>query len=199
VNEDPRKQTDALGRVVYTRKSTRAEIDRRNAWVAKLHQRGHNTVEIAVALDINNDTVRQGMRDLGIPRTKSPKGAGWVKEPCPWRDDDVPMAERERAIPPGPQETRWRQSRIIAQAQMLNDEYRESNFTNILANQVTDAEEAGDHDWTLEALATINAAAEKLERARRVLTDDSYRVACRDTLEGVEAIRHKRTQLRAVR
>jgi hypothetical protein len=83
-------------------------------------------------------------------------------------------------------------------AQMLNDEYRESNFANVLANQATDAEEGGDSDWQMEALATFNAAIEKLERARRVLTDDSYRTACRDTLEGVEQMRHKHTSLRVV-
>ena len=99
--DDQRKQTDSLGRIVYTRKSTQSEIDRRNAWVAKLHKRGHSTMEIAVALDINNDTVRQGMRDLGIPRTNSPKGAGWVNESCPWRDDDIPLAERERPCSTG--------------------------------------------------------------------------------------------------
>ena len=51
----------------------------------------------------------------------------------------------------------------------------------------------------IEALATFTAAIEKLERARRVLTDDIYRVRCRDTLEGVEQIRSGRTPLRAVR
>jgi len=195
VNADV-KRPDSLGRQVFTRKPTRPEIDRRNGWVAKLYHRGHNTAEIAVALGVNNDTVRQGMRDMGLPRTNSPKGQGWVTHPCPWRDEDVPVTEP--VILPATPETRWRQSRIVGMAQMLNDEYRESNFSNILANQATDAEEAGDHDWTLEALATMNAAIEKLERARRVLTDDNYRTACRDTLEGVEQIRNKHTPLRAV-
>ena len=142
---------------------------------------------------------------MGLLRGKRVKGNGPITYPCPWRDEDVPAAERVHAVtPPGAEASRWRQSRIVGMAQMLNDEYRESNFSNILANQATDAEGAGDKDWLIEALATINAAIEKLERARRVLTDDDYRIACRDTLEGVEAMR--RTQravqhppLRAVR
>jgi hypothetical protein len=93
-------------------------------------------------------------------------------------------------------ESRWRKSKIVGMAQMLNEEYQESNFSNVLANQITAAIEDGDTDWPLQALAIISAAIEKLERARRILTDDDYLVACRDTLEGVEQMRlHHQVQV----
>jgi hypothetical protein len=137
------------------------------------------------------------IRNVFPDRSRRYVGRGPVTKHCPWRDEDVPQWDLEMPTPEQ-QQSRWRQSRIVGMAQMLNDEYRETNFTNILANQVTEAEEAGDQDWMLQALATFNAAIEKLERARRVLSDDTYRVRCRDTLEGVEQMRHKNPPLRAV-
>lgn len=193
-----KRRVDRTGRAQYLRKPTQAEIDRRTGWVAKLHRKGHSAVEIAEALDVGRETVSKALRDLGLNTTRRVNGMGRVTYACPWRDEDVPPEDRFPTITGEARTTRWRQSRIVGMAQMLNDEYRESNFANILANQVTDAEESGDTSWTLEALATFNAAIEKLERARRVLTDDDYRVACRDTLEGVEAMRLKHPPLRAV-
>jgi hypothetical protein len=196
---DPRRRLDRAGRAQFTRRTTQAEIDRRDVWIAKLFRKGHTTVEIAVGLDCARETIGQRLKAMGFDRTKRYKGLGPVKGPCPWRDEDVPPPKVE------PLEARWRRSQIIGMAQMLNDEYRESNFANVLANQATDAEEAGDKDWLIEALATINAAIEKLGRARRVLADDTYRAACRDTLEGVESMRRKQPRqsqhptLRAVR
>lgn len=191
----PRRRTDRTGRSQFIRKSTRAEVDRRDAWVARLHRRGHSTAEICDALDIGPSIARITIRKLDpASHGRKSRGRGPVVGPCPWRDEDIPTEERV-VVPSGP---RWQQSRIVGMAQMLNDEYRESNFSNVLANQATDAEEAGDQAWLLEALATLNAAIEKLERARRVLTDDHYRAACRDTLEGVEQIRRRTVPLRAV-
>lgn len=198
MKEDPRRRIDRTGRAQFIRKSTQAEIDRRSSHIVKLWRRGHNVKEICDALDIASETIRKTLIGVGLPRNRV-KGRGPVTGAYPWRDEDVPELERERFIPPGARESRWRQSRVVGMAQMLNDEYRESNFSNILANQATDAEESGDRDWLMEALATFNAAIEKLERARRVLTDDAYRAACRDTLEGVEQIRSKHSPLRAVR
>jgi hypothetical protein len=173
------------------RKPNQAELGRRDRWIVKLYRNGHTTQEIADALGVGRNTVSARLTEIEPGRTKRPKGTGPVTYPCPWRDEEVPAIERQLSVPLGAQESRWRQSRIIGMAQMLNDEYRESNFSNILANQVTDAEENGDGDWLVEALAIVSAAMEKLERARRVLTDDDYRVACRDTLEGVEQMRLK--------
>lgn len=183
---------DRSGRVQYTRKSNADEIARRDVIIARLHRRGHSTKEICEAIGMGESAVRERLRSLGIGGQKRPKGRGRVIEPCLWRDQDLPLPT------PPEQQPRWRQSRIIGMAQMLNDEYRESNFANVLANQVTDAEVGGDRDWLHEALATLSAAIEKLERARRVLTDDEYRVACRDTLEGVEQMRRRNPPLRAV-
>jgi len=171
-------------------------MDRRDACIAKLWRRGHNVKEIAEAIGLGDNSVRERVVALGLIGfgVKRYKGIG-PAQPCPWRDEDVPMEERYIV----PDESRWRQSRIVGMAQMLNDEYRESNFANILANQASDAEEAGDGDWLMEALATFTAAIEKLDRARRVLTDDNYRRACRETLEGVEQMRHRQPPpLRAV-
>jgi hypothetical protein len=188
------RQIDSLGRSQVLRKPNQAEIDRRDVWIAKLFNKGHTTVEIATALGMSRTTVGIRLSALNPGRTKRPKGRGPVTYACPWRDEDV--GPEDRLV----QESgsRWRQSKIIGMAQMLNDEYRESNFSNILANQATAAEEGGDHDWLIEALAVVSAAMEKLERARRVLTDDHYRVACRDTLEGVEQMRLKHPPLRSV-
>lgn len=193
---DPRRRLDSRGRAQFVRKTTHSEMDRRDVWIAKLWRRGHTSTEIAVGIDCARETVGQRLRAMGFDRTKRYKGRGPVVGPCPWRDEDVPPPAVE------PLDPRWRRSQVIGMAQMLNDEYRESNFSNILANQATDAEEAGDKDWLSEALATISAAMEKLQRARRVLTDDHYRTLCRDTLEGVEDMRRQHQQrpsLRAVR
>ena len=195
----PTRRLDTTGRAQYTRKSTQAEIARRDGWIVKLYQRGHTTMEIAAALNIGRNTIGERLSVLGLFKAKRVKGRGPVTFPCPWRDEDIPVEQQDYYVPPQARESRWRQSRIVNMAQMLNDEYRESNFSNILANQATDAEEGGDKDWLMEALATFNAAIEKLDRARRVLTDDDYRVACRDTLEGVEQMRRKQSSLRAVR
>lgn len=197
MSEDQRRRIDSSGRAQFTRKSTPAEIDRRSGHIVKLWRRGHNVKEICDALDIGSETIRKTLMSIDMPRNRI-KGRGPVTGSYPWRDEDVPEMERERFIPLGAQESRWRQSRVVGMAQMLNDEYRETNFSNILANQVTEAEEAGDNDWMLQALATFTSAIEKLERARRVLSDDIYRVRCRDTLEGVEQMRHKNPPLRAV-
>jgi hypothetical protein len=183
------KRFDSTGRPQYVRKSTQAEIDRRTGLIAKLYRRGHNTQEIATGMNVSEDVVRKTLRAISSNRGKRYRGRGPVTEACPWRDEDLPVVERH--VTTEVEESRWRRSKIIGMAQMLNDEYRESNFTNILANQVTDAEAAGDKDWLIEALAHVTSAIEKLERARRVLVDDHYRVLCRDTLEGVEQMRHK--------
>lgn len=185
------RRVDRTGRAQFVRKSTANEISRRDVLLVKLRRRGHSTAEICDALGIGASLATERLRILGV-KGKIAKGRGRVTEPCLWRDEDMPPPLSTLPVP------RWRQSRIIQMAQMLNDEYRESNFANVLANQATDAEEGGDSDWQMEALATFNAAIEKLERARRVLTDDSYRTACRDTLEGVEQMRHKHTSLRVV-
>jgi hypothetical protein len=190
------KRVDTIGRAQFTRKSTQAEIDRRAGLIAKHYRRGHSIEEIVEALGISDDQVRRALRDIFPNRPRRTRGRGRIIEPCPWRDEDMPLAERGEFL--SRPEPRWRRSQIVGMAQMLNDEYRESNFANILANQVTDAESAGDAHWPVEALAIVSAAIEKLERARRVLTDDSYRAACRDTLEGVEQMRHKHPPLRAL-
>jgi hypothetical protein len=190
------KRVDTIGRAQFVRKSTQAEIDRRTGLIAKHYRRGHNIDEIADALGTSRDSVGKALRDLFPNRPRRVRGRGRIIESCPWRDEDMPLAERGEFLPPP--ETRWRRSQVIGMAQMLNDEYRESNFANILANQVTDAETAGDRNWPIEALAIVSAAIEKLERARRVLTDDHYRAVCRDTLEGVEQMRHKHPPLRAL-
>lgn len=165
--------------------------------MVKLYHRGHTGYEIAAALDLSPSQAADDLRRLVPGRTKRFKGRGPVTIDCPWRDEDLPAAERDVPALSEMERSRWRQSRIVGMAQMLNDEYRETNFANILANQVTDAETAGDDQWQLLALATFSAAIEKLERARRVLSDEAYRAACRDTLEGVEQMR-RTSQLRIV-
>ena len=197
MKDDPRKRVDRTGRSQFVRKTTQPERDRRDGWIMRLWRQGHNVQEIAEALDVSIGLVAETVRNMLPDRPRRYVGRGPVTKHCPWRDEDVPQWDLD--IPtPEQQQSRWRQSRIVGMAQMLNDEYRETNFSNILANQVTDAEEAGDQDWMLQALATFTSAIEKLERARRVLSDDSYRVRCRDTLEGVEQMRHKNPPLRAV-
>lgn len=170
------------------RKSTQSEIDRRDVVIAKLYRRGHSQKEIAEAIGIGLSITSQRILALDLAHgVRRIHGIGPVTIDAAWRDEDVP--EHERSVWTAHKETRWRQSRITGMAQMLNDEYQETNFSNILANQVTDAIADGDTDWPLHALAIISAAIEKLERARRVLTDDDYLAACRDTLEGVEQMR----------
>ena len=149
---------------------------------------GHSQREIAEAIGIGLSITSQRILAMNLANGgRRINGIGPVTVSAAWRDEDVP--EHERSVWNAPQETRWRQSKIVGMAQMLNDEYQEFNFSNILANQITDALAAGDVDWPLQALAVFSAAIEKLERARRILTDDDYLVACRDTLEGVEQMR----------
>ena len=100
------KRPDSAGRPQYVRKSTPAEIDRRNRWIAKLYHRGHNTIEIANALGVSDDVVRERLRASDPNRGRRYKGRGPVAEHCPWRDEDVPVHERERVIPPGAHESR---------------------------------------------------------------------------------------------
>lgn len=183
------RRIDKRGRAQPTRKTTATEFVRRRDLVGDLYRRGHSTVEIAEALDVVIGTVRKHVRELGIADVKRYKGAGPITEPCRWRDDDVP---------PPPREARWRASRVVSMAAMLDAEYAEGNFANVLAGQATEALDAGDGAWIGEALSTIGAAIEKLERARRVLMEDNYRAACRNDHEGVEALRNAPPPLRAV-
>lgn len=183
----PGRFIDRQGRQQAIRKTTPIEIGRRDELIRRLYHQGHSTHEICAAVDIGESVVSGTLRRLGVQRTKRYKGAGEITEPCLWRDEDMPTTTTSR----------WRQSRPIVMAKMLDDEYAEGNFANVLANQATDAVEAGDRAWVGEALATVEAVLEKLERARLVLTDDAYRRACREAHEGVEVLR-ARTPLRAV-
>lgn len=186
------RRPDTMGRAQPTRKPTVDELARRDGLMVRYYRAGHSIREVAEALDIGESQIGTRLRQLGVTDVQRHVGRGPVRNPGVWRDEDMPAAALE---------PRWLRSRITGMAQMLNDEYREANFANVLANQATEAESAGDKDWLIEALATFNAALEKLERARRILTDDAYRDACRDTNEGVEALRHttpRRTPLRAV-
>jgi hypothetical protein len=192
-NMNDKKRIDSTGRPQFVRKSTQAEIDRRDGVITKLYNRGHSSREIAEAIGVGISITSQRILALNLAKGKRVKGAGPVTMDCTWRDEDVP---EQAPVPTWAKESRWRQSRVVGMAQMLNDEYTESNFSNVLANQVTDATAAKDDNWQLEALMIFSAAIEKLERARRVLTDESYLVACRDTLEGVEQMRkHHQQQL----
>lgn len=184
------RRTDKLGRNQPARRTTPNELARKDELIAQLYRKGHSSREIGRALGVDATGVVDRLKVMGMNETKRNKGAGEITEPCPWRDGEVPAA----SVPP-----RWRQSRPVSMAQMLNDEYRESNFANVLANHVTDAIDAGDTAWVFEAELIISAAIEKLGRARLVVTDEAYRVECRNTHEGDEHLRRAGpTKLRAV-